>query len=43
MKAEDRFTPGRIGSVFFFPEQSFEILKDKPENWFKNTPAGSSS
>ncbi|RXW19334.1 hypothetical protein EST38_g6528 [Candolleomyces aberdarensis] len=26
---EQKITPGRIGSVFFFPKESYEVLKDK--------------
>ena len=33
-------TPGRIGSVFFFPKPSFDILKDKPPGWGKRTGYG---
>jgi hypothetical protein len=36
----DDLTPGRIGTVFFFPEPSFEILKDKPAGWGALTDYG---
>jgi hypothetical protein len=36
----DICTPGRIGTVFFFPEPSFQILKDKPPGWGAKTDYG---
>lgn len=33
-------TPGRIGSVFFFPKQSLEILREKPPRWGYQTAFG---
>jgi hypothetical protein len=33
-------TPGRISTVFFFPEASYEILKDKEKDWGKKTNYG---
>jgi hypothetical protein len=36
----DDLMPGRIGTVFFFPEPSFEILKDKPAGWGALTDYG---
>jgi hypothetical protein len=33
-------TPGRIGSVFFFPEASFKILENKPLGWGQKTGFG---
>lgn len=33
-------TPGRIGSVFFFPQASFEILENKPPEWGQKTGFG---
>ena len=37
---ESDFTPGRIGHVFFFPEKSYLLLKDKPKNWSIKTNGG---
>jgi hypothetical protein len=39
-KPVDDVTPGRIGSVFFFPEPSFEILQGKPAGWGADTDYG---
>jgi hypothetical protein len=36
----EAITPGRIGSVFFFPKESFEKLKDKRKNWGRETNYG---
>ncbi|KAG6816069.1 hypothetical protein H0H87_008862 [Tephrocybe sp. NHM501043] len=33
-------TPGRIGTVFFSPANSLNILKDKPQNWARKTAMG---
>jgi hypothetical protein len=33
-------TPGRISTVFFFPKESFERLKNKDPGWGKNTVYG---
>lgn len=37
---EENLTPGRIGTVMFFPQESYEILKDKPPGWGKATNFG---
>jgi len=37
---KENMTPGRIGTVMFFPEHSYEILKDKPAGWGKATNFG---
>lgn len=37
---EKDITPGRIGTVMFFPEASFEILKGKPKGWAVKTNYG---
>lgn len=37
---EENLTPGRIGTVMFFPQESYEILKDKPAGWGKATNFG---
>ena len=39
-EAEQSITPGRIGSVFFFPSASYHILKDKREGWGYQTAFG---
>jgi hypothetical protein len=39
-EARENITPGRIGTVFFFPEASYEILKDKRRNWGYETAFG---
>ncbi|KAF9470463.1 hypothetical protein BDN70DRAFT_821347, partial [Pholiota conissans] len=36
-QAKVNITPGRIGSVFFFPKQSYKVLKDKPKDWARQT------
>ncbi|KAF8240877.1 hypothetical protein L208DRAFT_1230812, partial [Tricholoma matsutake] len=40
MQSQVELTPGRIGSVFFFPEKSFELLCNKPAGWGKRTGYG---
>jgi len=30
---EDYILPGRIGTVFFFPKESYKILQDKEKGW----------
>ncbi|KAF8677824.1 hypothetical protein AX14_004777 [Amanita brunnescens Koide BX004] len=37
---KDGLTPGRISTVFFFPEASYDILKDKPKGWADATNHG---
>jgi len=37
---DKNITPGRIGTVMFFPKASFEILKGKPEGWARKTDYG---
>lgn len=37
---DNAVTPGRIGSVFFFPVDSLRILEDKPAGWVKDTSHG---
>jgi hypothetical protein len=37
---EEKITPGRIGSVFFFPAQSYKILEGKRAGWGLNTAFG---
>ncbi|TFK17187.1 hypothetical protein FA15DRAFT_605591, partial [Coprinopsis marcescibilis] len=39
----DQISPGRIGSVFFFPKESFKELYDKPEGWGYKTQWGKNS
>jgi hypothetical protein len=39
-EAEQKITPGRIGSVFFFPVASYDILKDKRPGWGYQTAYG---
>ena len=39
-KKEDNLTPGRIGHVFFFPEESLKQLQDKEKGWAKKTNYG---
>jgi hypothetical protein len=39
-QAEENITPGRIGSVFFFPSPSYDVLKDKEEGWGYKTAFG---
>jgi hypothetical protein len=36
----DTCTPGRIATVFFFPEPSYQILKEKPAGWGVKTNYG---
>jgi len=38
-KAES-VTPGRIGTVFFFPQASYEILEGKKKGWGRKTNFG---
>ncbi|KAK7018053.1 hypothetical protein VNI00_018426 [Paramarasmius palmivorus] len=40
MKLSDTTTPGRVGTVFYFPQTSLDILKDKPPQWAINTAFG---
>ena len=37
---EERITPGRIGTVFFFPKDSLQILADKAPHWAVTTAMG---
>lgn len=37
---EEKVTPGRIGTVFFFPKHSYTILKDKRPGWALETAFG---
>lgn len=37
---KSNLTPGRIGSVFFFPQESYQILNGKPANWGLETSFG---
>lgn len=37
---KDNITPGRIGTVFFFPKESYEILRDKKPGWGYRTAFG---
>jgi len=39
-QAEQRITPGRIGTVFFFPKNSLEVLQNKPKKWAYRTGFG---
>lgn len=39
-QAAHNITPGRIGSVFFFPKNSLRILKGKPRRWGYTTAFG---
>lgn len=39
-QAAQQITPGRIGSVFFFPKVSYDVLKDKPQKWGYRTGFG---
>jgi hypothetical protein len=39
-QSSEAITPGRIGSVFFFPKDSLDILKGKPKNWGRETNFG---
>ncbi|TFK17419.1 hypothetical protein FA15DRAFT_605111, partial [Coprinopsis marcescibilis] len=40
MDKKNQITSGRIGSVFFFPVQSYEVLHDKPKDWGYKTQWG---
>lgn len=40
MGPNDQITPGRIGSVFFFPRESLAQLQGKPKNWARDTAYG---
>ncbi|KAF8873548.1 hypothetical protein CPB84DRAFT_1798317 [Gymnopilus junonius] len=40
LQAEEKITPGRIGTVFFFPKESYQILHDKPPRWGYRTAFG---
>ena len=35
-----KITPGRIGSVYFFPKESFKVLDGKPKLWGRRTGFG---
>ncbi|KIY62946.1 hypothetical protein CYLTODRAFT_360727, partial [Cylindrobasidium torrendii FP15055 ss-10] len=37
---EHQMAPGRVGHVFFFPENSLAILDGKPEKWNQRTGGG---
>jgi hypothetical protein len=37
---QQSIVPGRIGSVFFFPEVSYKILNGKRPNWGYETAFG---
>lgn len=37
---EEGITPGRIGTVMFFPEASRNLLKGKEKNWGRQTNFG---
>ena len=37
---DEECTPGRIGSVSFFPAPSLKILQDKPAGWGRTTDYG---
>jgi hypothetical protein len=39
-QAAENITPGRIGSVFFFPKNSLRILEGKPRRWAYETAFG---
>ena len=39
---EKDLTPGRISTVFFFPVNSYDVLKDKADKWGKTTNYGRS-
>jgi len=39
-QAQQKITPGRISSVFFFPAASYEILCDKKAGWDYRTAFG---
>lgn len=36
----DTVTPGRVGTVFFAPARSLEVLADKPAGWGIKTGLG---
>lgn len=36
----EELTPGRIGSGLFFPQENYNILKDKEPGWGKDTGYG---
>jgi hypothetical protein len=38
--ANQNITPGRISTVFFFPETSLHFLEGKPRLWSKSTMGG---
>jgi hypothetical protein len=40
---QEEITPGRIGTVMFFPKPSFDILKGKRKNWGRETNFGKNS
>jgi len=40
LQAHEKITPGRIGSVFFFPSASYKVLKDKRPGWGYETAFG---
>jgi hypothetical protein len=37
---KEQVTPGRVGTVFFFPKDSLQILKGKPSGWAVKTAFG---
>ncbi|KAF7342725.1 Histone-lysine N-methyltransferase SET9 [Mycena sanguinolenta] len=37
MEKKDEITPGRIGTVFYIPQPSADVLGDKEAGWGKNT------
>jgi len=39
-QAQQKITPGRIGSVFFFPTAIYEILHSKNPGWASRTAFG---
>jgi len=40
VEEEEKITPGRIGSVFFFPRNSLNVLQGKPKRWAYKTAFG---
>lgn len=40
MKEGDKLTPGRIGHVFFFPQESLKQLEGKEKGWARKTNYG---
>lgn len=38
--SQNHLTPGRGAMVWFFPFQSYEVLKDKPKDWGITTNYG---